>query len=349
MAVQALDRRTVGLGLLALAGCAAPTRTPPVMVNMAHVPPPPLLQPGDVGAALATDADMSGRVTAPVRINGQGPFDFVVDTGANRTVITSELAAQLGLPDAGPADVHGVAGVEPSNTATIDLLEVDAVATRGIRAPTLSRSRLGADGLLGVDVLRGRRVTIDFLTDEFRITPSRGPGSIAATLGVSGAAASRLPSNDTLSGRQIVVPARYRFGQLIIVGADVSGRPVTAFMDSGSQSTVGNAALHRAVIGTQELRAPRYVVPVLSATGQTAQGELAVLPLLRIGGLDITGLTTVFADLHIFDIWDLKSKPSLLIGIDAMRQFDAITLDYGRRQVIFTLPASSPRRRRPTS
>ncbi|WP_312161560.1 aspartyl protease family protein [Phenylobacterium sp.] len=346
--MQTIDRRTMGLGLLALTGCAAP-RPPPVLINMADVPPPPILAPGDDGAELATDADMSGRVTAPVRINGQGPFDFVVDTGANRTVITSELAARLGLPDAGPADVHGVAGVEPSNTATIDLLQVDAVETRSIRAPTLSRSRLGADGLLGVDVLRGRRVTVDFLKNEFRITPSRGPGAPKADLALSAAAASRLPQADALSGRQIVVPARYRFGQLIIIGADVSGRPVTAFMDSGSQSTVGNAALRRLVLGTTEIRAPRYVVPVLSATGQTARGELAVLPLLRIGGLDITGLTTVFADLHVFDIWDLKAKPSLLIGIDAMRQFDAITLDYGRRQVIFTLPAGSPRRRRPTT
>ncbi|MGH6996707.1 MAG: aspartyl protease family protein [Phenylobacterium sp.] len=338
----------MGFGLLALTGCAAP-RPPPVLINMADVPPPPLAKPpGDDGADLATDADMSGRVTAPVRINGQGPFDFVVDTGANRTVITSELAARLGLPDAGPADVHGVAGIEPSNTAIIDLLQVDAVETRSIRAPTLSRSRLGADGLLGVDVLRGRRVTIDFLKDEFRITPSRGPGAPKTDLAVSAAAASRLPQADALSGRQIVVPARYRFGQLIIIGADVSGRPVTAFMDSGSQSTVGNEALHKLVIGP-EIRAPRYVVPVLSATGQTAQGELAVLPLLRIGGLDITGLTTVFADLHVFDIWQLKAKPSLLIGIDAMRQFDANTLDYGRRQVLLYLPWGSPRSRRPTT
>lgn len=251
--MQSFDRRTVGLSLLALSGCAA---RPPVMINMSGVGPPPPAPGDDDGANLTTDADMSGRVTAPVRINGQGPFDFVVDTGANRTVITRELAAKLGLPDAGPADVHGVAGVEPANTVTIDLLEVDAVATRAIRAPTLGRERLGADGLLGVDVLRGRRVTVDFLHNEFRITPSRGPGAPVSRLGMSASAASRLPNSDEVSSRQVVVPARYRFGQLIIVGADVAGRPVTAFLDSGSQSTVGNEALRKLVIGTQELGRP---------------------------------------------------------------------------------------------
>ena len=45
-----------------------------------------------------------------------------------------------------------------------------------------------------------------------------------------------------LGSDRFVVPAKYRFGQLIIIGADVAGRAVTAFLDSGSQSTVGNLA-----------------------------------------------------------------------------------------------------------
>lgn len=343
------SRRSAGLGMTAaaLAGCAS--REPAVLVNFAELAPPPAAgapAAPDAGADLATAADLAGRVTAPVWINGQGPFDFVVDTGANRTVITTALAAQLGLPDAGSAQIHGVAGIEPAGTAIIDTLRVGDVVTRKIRAPTLSRGRLGADGLLGVDVLRNRRVTIDFQHNQFRITASRGD---AGVLPVMGQAASRVEPQEH-AGRQIVVPARYRFGQLIIIGADVAGRPVTAFMDSGSQSTVGNHALRRLVLGTEpDPKKPRYLVPVLSATGQTSQGELAVMPLLKIGGLSIAGLTTVFADLHVFDIWDLKTKPSLLMGIDAMRQFESVTLDYGRRQVIFVLPSGSPRRVRPPS
>ncbi len=327
----------------ALAGCAS--REPSVLVNFAALPSPAPGAP-DAGADLDTAADLAGRVTAPVWINGQGPFDFVVDTGANRTVITNGLAARLGLPDAGMADVHGVAGIEATQTATISLLKVGDVVSRDIRAPVLSRGLLGADGLLGVDVLRNRRVTIDFQRNQFQITASRG-ASADASFPQMRPAPSRAERSESV-GRSIVVPARYRFGQLIIIGADVAGRPVTAFMDSGSQSTVGNQALRRLVLGSDPIpRAPRMIVPVLSATGQTSQGELAVMPLLKIGGLSIAGLTTVFADLHVFDIWDLKSKPSLLIGIDAMRQFESVTLDYGRRQVIFVLPANSRRRLKP--
>ncbi len=147
-----------------------------------------------------------------------------------------------------------------------------------------------------------------------------------------------------LGSDRFVVPAKYRFGQLIIIGADVAGRAVTAFLDSGSQSTVGNLALRRVVLGDDaDPRRRRYEVPLLSATGQTAQGELVAMPLLKIGGIRITGLPAVFADLHVFDIWDLAKRPSILMGIDMMQQFDAIQLDYGRRQVVFYPPAQ-PRR-----
>ena len=331
-----LNRRgfAVGAASLLTAGCA----TREILVNLADAPPPePAGADGDNGARLSAGPDTTGRMTAPVRINGQGPFRFVVDTGANRTVVSSELAAALGLPSGGPANVHGIAGVEPTSTALIETLEVDAVTARKLRSPTLARSRLGADGLLGVDALRDRTVLLDYGRGELRIAPSR----IIERTALDMRQASTGRSRELGSG--VTVPARYRFGQLIIVGADVSGRKVTAFLDSGAQSTVGNMPLSRLVRGANpDPKLVRYVTPLLSATGQTAQGEVAGLPLLRIGGVSITGLQAVFTDLHVFDIWGLASTPSLLIGIDVMSQFEAIELNFGRRLVTFY-----PQRMRP--
>ncbi|HEY3695887.1 aspartyl protease family protein [Phenylobacterium sp.] len=334
MSQGSVTKRGFGLGL-AGAGLTACVTRDAALVNLADLqplPPPIPAQVADAGAQLGTGADVSGRVTVPVKINGQGPFDFVVDTGANRTVISTELAAALKLPDTGPAAIHGIVGVEPAATAMIDQLEVDAVRSRRLRAPTLSRARLGAEGLLGVDVLRDRLVTIDFRRKELRISPSKG--DVASGFDMRREAAARVVP---LLGRtKVVARARYRFGQLIIVTADVRGRGVTAFLDSGSQSTVANGALRRVAMGSEpDPKAMRYIVPLLSATGQTAQGSLAILPLLRLGGMKISGLATVFADLHVFDVWGLQDTPSILIGIDVMSQFNAIQLDFGRRQVVF--------------
>ena len=342
--VMDLSRRGFGAGLagLSLAGCSAgPAPEHSFLVNLtdlpqAAAPPAPTLE---AGATVGTGADLSGRVTAPVMINGRGPYRFVVDTGANHTVISTELALELGLPDGGRADIHGIAGVEPADTATIARLQVDTSITRNIRAPLLPRARLGAAGLLGVDVLRGHLVTFDFRRNELSIRPANTADLSSFDLRQTAAGVA-----SGLGSDRFVVPAKYRFGQLIIIGADVAGRAVTAFLDSGSQSTVGNLALRRVVLGDDaDPRRRRYEVPLLSATGQTAQGELVAMPLLKIGGIRITGLPAVFADLHVFDIWDLAKRPSILMGIDMMQQFDAIQLDYGRRQVVFYPPAQ-PRR-----
>jgi predicted aspartyl protease len=327
-----LSRRgfTAGSAALLANGCAslAPDRS--ILVNLADAAPAPTTD-GDAGAQLGGAADLTGRMAVPVRINRQGPFNFVIDTGANRTVLSSELAADLSLPSAGPANIHGIAGVEPAETVWVETLEVDAVVTRRMRAPVLPRSRLGTDGLLGVDVLRDRRVVMDFGRGQLRIWPSGAGGRTTFDMR---ATATSGPGRDL--GPGVVVPARYRFGQLIIIGADVSGKKVTAFLDSGAQSTVGNMPLSRVVRGANpDPKLVRYLTPLLSATGQTAQGEVAVLPLLRIGGLTITGLQAVFTDLHVFDIWDLASTPSLLIGVDVMSQFEAVQLDFGRRLVTF--------------
>src|SRR5581483_6320168 len=42
-----------------------------------------------------------GRPAANVRINGKGPFLFIIDTGATRTVIDPSLAGELSLDDDG--------------------------------------------------------------------------------------------------------------------------------------------------------------------------------------------------------------------------------------------------------
>ncbi|MHA2199268.1 MAG: retropepsin-like aspartic protease, partial [Candidatus Thorarchaeota archaeon] len=48
----------------------------------------------------------SHLVGVPVHINGQGPYDFVLDTGAGNSCVTPKLADELGLE---AKAVHGVA------------------------------------------------------------------------------------------------------------------------------------------------------------------------------------------------------------------------------------------------
>ena len=340
MRTEGLNRRSLVFGMaglgLGLGACASTHPEPQILINLAEVEaiePAPIPEP-ERSSHFALGRDDFDRMTIPVRLNGQGPFNFVVDTGATRTVVCTELAAQLELPNSGLAEIHGIAGAEVHPTVLIGLLQADAVGTRAIRAPTLPRARLGCDGLLGVDVLRGRLLTLDFLRRRLRIGPARRQDDTRTPFDLRHDA---VGSDDDL-GTPVIVPAQYRFGQLIIVAADVLGHPVKAFLDSGSQSTVGNVRLNQVSMTAANPHAPvapRLQTQVLSATGQTASGDVGRLPPLRIGGLTITGLNVVFADLHVFDLWQLQRTPAILIGIDVMRRFSALQLDYAARQVLF--------------
>ncbi|WP_309606610.1 retropepsin-like aspartic protease [Phenylobacterium sp.] len=315
-----------------LSGCVSRRLVSVNLLDTEPRTPPPT---ASLGARLETAFDEAKRMVVPVFVNGRGPFAFAVDTGANRSVVASEVAAACDLPSAGQADVHGIAGAQPANLAAVRRLAVGGVVSSNLMLPVLPRAALGADGLLGVDVMRGRRMMLGFALNRFEI----GTSGLGAEIGRD--SNSRIVSHV----EPIQVGATYRYGQLVILDAAVGEVAVSAFLDSGSQVTVGNLALRDAVVR----RRPDFgmhlaPVPLLSATGQTAMGEFALLPPLRLGGMAINQVIGVFAPLHIFDLWKLADRPAILIGIDVLRHFHDVTLDFGRRQVVFT-PA--PPRERP--
>lgn len=341
-----VSRRTaatvIGAGLLApgLVAARAP-RQPKVLVNLAELAPPATSD--QTLEQVAAARDKAHRVTGPVTINGKGPFEFVVDTGANRTVLASELAADLSLPSSGKAEVHGIAGVETSEVALVERLAVGRIETRRLQTPLMTRERLGADGLLGVDILRNRRLAIDFRRNTITIYRANA-SNLGLTLG--GRDSRTLASGRSADGTDYtVVPARMRFGQLIVVDADLGGVPVVAFLDSGSQNTVGNLKLYEKLKARPEFLSVRPLeVELISATGQTAKGQLSTVPTLRLGGLGIADLSAVFADLHIFRLWELDDRPAILIGVDVMRHFEGIELDYASRRVLLQTPPGALRR-----
>jgi len=281
-------------------------------------------------AQVALIEDVSRRMTGPVRVNGRGPFSFVIDTGANVTVISQELAEALGLEPTGEGSVHGIVGVERTPTTLVSRLTIGAVRASNLQTPILRRRELGGDGLLGVDVMRNRVVRLDFAKWAFQIG-STDPGF--RSIGEGG----RLTRGfgEMLVGDAVVAPARQRFGQLMTVNASMKGVRVSAFIDSGAQSTVGNAALLRATRGVLGEGEQSTRVTLVSATGQTIGGDLLTLPELRIGRVRLGRLPVAFADLHAFDIWGLQDTPAILIGMDVLRRFRSVELNFRRSHVVF--------------
>ncbi|MFN3486155.1 MAG: hypothetical protein ACK44W_11825, partial [Planctomycetota bacterium] len=62
----------------------------------ANLSPGALQQPPPKDATVAPE-EAARRMTVPVFLGARGPFQFVVDTGANRTVIGVETAQRCSL------------------------------------------------------------------------------------------------------------------------------------------------------------------------------------------------------------------------------------------------------------
>jgi predicted aspartyl protease len=264
-------------------------------------------------------ADAASRMTVMVRVDGRGPYPFVVDTGADRTVISSELAGKLGLKPGEPVMLHGTAGADLTPTARIDDLDIGARQVRDVLAPTLGGAALGADGMLGIDSLSDQRMVMDFRHGDMSIGPSRG-WDFGADV--------------------IVVRAKSRYGQLILVDAAMNGRPLKVIIDSGAQNTIGNLALERMVenMHASPINAPAEVI---SVSGRSTPARFAVLPRVRIGEARLSNVPIAFADLHTFAQFGMNDGPAMLLGMDVLRQFDRVTVDFRRRQVSFQLPSAN--------
>ena len=268
---------------------------------------------------IETSADPYRRMTAPITINGKGPYFFVVDTGANQSVISRELATEIGLTPGEAVNLHGVAGVELTPTVTADRMQLGGRLQRDVKLPTLPQAAIGAQGILGIDYLKDKRINLDFRSHQLNIEQSQ------------------FEDVPPFTSR---VKAKQRSGQLTIVDADLAGIPVSAFLDSGAERTIGNPALYElAVLKVQQ--GAFYDVPIISVTGRTIAGRIALLPLLRLGHVKLVDISVTFADLHVFQIWGLE-KPAILVGMDALSTFDSVTLDFGRAEVLFEL---NPRNR----
>jgi predicted aspartyl protease len=111
-----------------------------------------------------------------VHVNGQGPFDFVLDTGATLTCIDRDLSARLNLEDAGrTARGSSVSGSGQVQIVRIDSLRVGRVSAHDLIGCALQLDQLQrmpglqAHGLLGLNFLKSFRVTLDFQRNVLRL------------------------------------------------------------------------------------------------------------------------------------------------------------------------------------
>jgi predicted aspartyl protease len=255
------------------------------------------------------------RVTVPVTIKGQGPFRFMVDTGAQATVVSSALAERLGLIGRSPATIVGMASRAPAQITEIPQLGLGSREFYIRSAPILEAANIGgADGILGLDSLQDQRVLIDF--DKQRIFVAN-----AKQLGGD-------------RGYEIVVKARRKLGQLIITGARLNGIDVDVIVDTGSQSSVGNMALLERMSRTRGVGDSTLT----DVNGQNLTSPVKLVRKLEIKNLNVSNIPIMFADAPPFRALGLNDEPALILGIEQLKLFRRVAIDFPKQRILFDLP-----------
>jgi predicted aspartyl protease len=183
-----------------------------------------------------------------------------------------------------------------------------------MEAPALASGNLGARGMLGIDALKGHRISIDFNRNQMTLTPS----------------------NKRRLGGRIVVHANDYDGQLIVTDATYAGEPISVIIDTGSPVTVGNSAMMR--LAKTPLR-PIGPISVISVTGQSFDANYVTTDGLKIGGVRFDNVPLAFADAPPFDRFGLRDKPALILGMSSLKLFRRVEIDFANREILFTLPS----------
>lgn len=259
--------------------------------------------------------DLDGRMTVPVRVHEKGPFEFLVDTGSQNTVLSTELAGRLGIESKSRATLVGIAGKEQVDTVSVEQLDIGRRSYYGLYAPLLTNSNIGADGILGVDSLQGQRVLIDFDRKLMSIGDGKDLGGNR--------------------GFEIVVTARRRSGQLIVTNARIDGIMTDVVIDTGAQGTIGNRAL-QAAIAKRSKRSDQTILR--SVTGQEILADIGLGRTLNIAAISINNVQIAYADTPAFAALGLGDRPAVLLGMRELKVFKRIAIDFQTKKILFDLP-----------
>jgi hypothetical protein len=261
---------------------------------------------------------VDNRAFIEVRLNGRGPFHFLLDTGAGGVTVSTDVAQRLGLhvADAGEGQGVGEKIVHAGQTqiaqlqmGSLTLADMETDVMDLSDAPQVFGSK-PFDGIIGLPVFERMAVKHDYVN---RVLTFTAPGKF------------------DYSGTGVIVRFE-RPRQIPVVAASLDGVAGNFGVDTGARSSL---LLYGPFCAQNDLQ-EKYDAKLEGVTGWGIGGPvrslLARASTLQIGDVTVhdlvirlstqkTGLTT-------------SSAMAGLIGPDVLSQFD-VTFDYTRTRIIF--------------
>ncbi len=265
-------------------------------------------------AAQAASAPLTlapdGHFTTPVTLNGQGPYDFTVDTGAQRPVLAPDLGAKLQLTSAPGVEIRATSGAGAARMTYVRDYKSGLFDLSNEMMAILPNAGMVTTGVVGMDAFTDKRLELNFA--DHQVTSGE--------------------SAPTPKGF-VPVPAMIVAGSFIIIDVVVDGVKAKAMVDSGARRTIVNSLLQKAL--GFKAGDPRLTpdAAVGGATKDTTAALKATVGSIAIGSIHFDRHVVTFADVPVLQSLGLSDRPAMILGLDALKTLKAMAIDYPRAEL----------------
>ena len=270
------------------------------------------LSPGSTKVKFRLAGGVQPLILLPVEVNGEGPFEFILDTGAGTSLLSSELGKKLDIKILGSKEGQSAGGAISVALAKLSSLAVASVKLDNIDVGVVDLSQIGKtvgaeiDGDLGYNFLKHFRITLDYRRNEIRLDdPKR----------FEPAGRSRAVTEVAL---RLASPAK----PLILVDVYANGRgPFQFAIDTGTSTTAITPEL------AKQLGVANSPIGPATTGGAQVDVTAGFLPSFQVGGASIANLTVVVADFFAMLSNAIGTKLDGIVGYNFLRNYKVV-LDY---------------------
>ena len=250
-------------------------------------------------------------ILLPVSVNDHGPFEFILDTGAGTSLLSSELAKQLEIKIVGTKEGHSAGGKVSISLAKIDSLAVGEDKLDDVDVGIVDLSDIGKtigakiDGDIGYNFLKHFRLTIDYRDCDIRFDDPKRVENFR-------------PFAKTEVPIRLANPAK----PLILVDVHANGRgPFQFAIDTGASTTMITPEL------AKSLNVDSSPIGSLTTGGTHVDASAGVLKSFMVGGSKIDNMQVVVADFFAMLSNAVGAKLDGIVGYNFLRNYKVV-IDY---------------------
>lgn len=270
-----------------------------------------MLSPKSAKAKFRLAGGAQPLILLPVKVNGRGPFDFILDTGAGTSLLSSDLSKQLEVKVIGSKEGQSAGGKVAVSLAKVNSLAVGEAKLDDVDVGIVDLSHVGKtigakiDGDLGYNFLRHFRITINYRDCEIRFDDPKRVESFGR-------------SPKTQVPIRLANPAK----PLLLVEVRANGRgPFQFAIDTGTSTTAITPEL------AKELGVAATPIGAGTTAGASVDVTAGKLKSFQVGAAKIDNTDVVVADFFTMLSNAIGVKLDGIVGYNFLRNYQVV-IDY---------------------